>query len=121
MKTARLLSVVFVLCVYACDAPPPQELEGAPQDGAASLAPKGAREGEMCAGLAGIECGNGLYCSMDAGRCTVADDAGVCRKKPEVCTEQYEPVCGCDGKTYGNACQAEMAGAKLNKPGACST
>lgn len=27
-----------------------------------------------------------------------------------ICTEQYEPVCGCNGKTYGNACMAQCAG-----------
>jgi hypothetical protein len=56
---------------------------------------------------------------MEAGRCTVADDAGVCKKIPDACTEQYEPVCGCDGQTYGNACKADEAGAKVNRPGAC--
>jgi len=39
--------------------------------------------------------------------------------KPEVCTMQWDPVCGVDGKTYGNMCMLEGAGVELASIGEC--
>ena len=74
---------------------------------------------ETCGGIAGMQCSAGSYCKMPAGQCRSPDAAGYCAPKPQVCSQQYAPVCGCNGETYGNACQAAVAGVSVAYKGEC--
>ena len=41
-------------------------------------------------------------------------------QKERMCTMQFDPVCGCNGKTYSNACVAKAAGVLKMEKGACA-
>jgi Kazal-type serine protease inhibitor-like protein len=78
-------------------------------------------EGSECGGLRGEQCGTGLFCDFAPDAvCGAADQTGTCREVPEACTEQFDPVCGCDGQTYGNACTAHAAGVSVASEGECA-
>lgn len=66
----------------------------------------------------GEDCASGLFCETAAGDC---GGEGACQERPGVCPEYFSATCGCDGKTYGNPCEAAAAGASVNHPGACES
>ena len=74
----------------------------------------------VCGTIKGLSCPKGQYCDFGVGQCKVADAQGTCKTKPTACTKEFRPVCGCDGKTYGNACTAAAEGVSIDHQGECA-
>ena len=63
------------------------------------------------------ECRAGEWCLYAIGTC--GGTSGTCRQVGPICTADYTPVCGCNGRTYANACSAEAAGNSIRHKGEC--
>ncbi|HEY3243199.1 MAG TPA: Kazal domain-containing protein [Phycisphaerae bacterium] len=74
--------------------------------------------GRICGGIAGLSCPEGEYCRLDPGQCC-CDFDGTCTPVPSACPLIFAPVCGCDGRTCGNECEAAAAGMSIDHAGEC--
>ena len=89
---------------------------------AATAAPAGpaiANLDEACGGPDKITCNSALFCHLPDGQCSAPDAAGTCAKAPDFCMRVSRPVCGCNGKTYQNECEARHAKVAVDTAGAC--
>ena len=73
---------------------------------------------ERPCGRGGRVCTPTEYCDLGPA-CGATDEQG-CVERPSVCVDIVDPVCGCDGLSYTNGCEANQLGATVASSGACA-
>jgi hypothetical protein len=63
-------------------------------------------------------CPESDYCDFAADGCS---GVGVCRPRSSSCSSECQPVCGCDGVEYCNACAAQTAGVDVGPSSECAS
>jgi hypothetical protein len=114
--TACMAAALGALLVAACGGS-----SGTATEGDSVAQSDEALRARLCDGPLHLRCAEGQYCnSIRAGVCPGPRQFGVCAAEAQICPDIFQPVCGCDGQTYPNACHAAAAGVAVAHTGACA-
>lgn len=78
-------------------------------------------QGTPDACTADADCNAGQYCAFDVSDACGDAGQGACTPVPPGCGADAAPVCGCDGVTYRNSCEAQLAGVSVESVGVCES